>query len=358
MKREYNILYTSSFSSMQGGGQRSTYLLIKYLNRDRFCPFLVVPDEGELSKEVERLGVKTFTVGFERIKSFNIIGIIKDLLKIIKVIRDNRINIIHTESPRQTIYCGIAAKIFKIPLVMHLRVSDSSLFLDRILYFFSDYMIAVSLAVKERFEGIGNENKVGVVYNSVNLDEFTPTDRKDIINSDVLKIGYFGRIEERKGIDVLIKAVKHTNKEIKLIIQGEGDSNYTHKLKSLADGIKVEFRDYKKDIRPDMMNVDIVILPSIKGEGLPRIIIEAMAMGKLVIASDLKSNREALGGGYEFFFPVGDDKALASLIIKVSENRAIIYEKKAVLRARAENLFDVRKNTEMTEEIYNKILRI
>jgi len=356
-KGKINILYTSSFSSMQGGGQRSTYLLIKHLNKDNFCPFLVVPKKGELSKEVEKLGVETFIVGFKRIKPFNIIGIIKDMLKIIRIIKNNRIDIIHTESPRQTIYCGIAAKVLKVPLVMHLRVSDSSLFLDRILYFLSNYMIAVSFAVKERFKSIDSKNKIEVVYNSVELDEFTPADREPIINNDILKIGYFGRIEERKGLDVLIEASKHTEKKVKLIIQGEGKKEYLNKLKELSKGFDVEFKEYKKDIRFDMRDVDIVILPSGKEEGLSRLIIEAMSTGKLVIASDLKSNREALGEDYSFLFMPGDYKTLASIIDKIASNRNFLYELKNKLRKRAETLFDVRKNTKKIEKIYSFIAR-
>ena len=355
MQRRYNILYTSSFSSMQGGGQRSTYLLIKHLDKDKFYPFLVVPKRGELSKEVEKLGVETFIVGFKRIKSFNIIGIIKDMLKIMRIIKDNKIDIIHTESPRQTVYCGIAAKILKVPLVMHLRVSESSLFLDRILYFLSDYMIAVSLAVKERFKRIDNKNKIEVIYNGVDLDEFVPADSKNI-NSDILKIGYFGRIEERKGLDVLIEALKHTEKKVKLIIQGEGKKEYLNKLKELSKGLDIEFREYKKDIRSDMRNVDIVVLPSVRGEGLSRLIIEAMAMGKLVIASNLKSNKEALGKDYSFLFEVGDYKALASAIDRVAVNERLFCEVKDKLRKRAETLFDIKKNTERIERIYNFIL--
>jgi len=341
---------------MRGGGQRSTYLLIKHLNKVKFSPFLAVPEKGELSKEVEKLDVKTFAVGFRRIRSFNIIGIIKDLLKIIKIIKDNKIDIIHTESPRQTIYCGIAGELLKVPLVMHLRVSNSSLWLDRILYFLSDYMIAVSNTAKNRFKFIDKGNRIIVVYNAVELDRFSP--QEDFGNEEVLKIGYFGRIEERKGIDVLIRAVKRIDKDVKLIIQGEGNNSYPNKLKSLADGVDVEFRDYNKDVRSGIKNVDIVALLSVDEEGLSRIIIEAMAMGKLVIASDLNSNREVLGGGYEFFFPVGDDKALAFLIRKVLEDRDMIYKKRSMLRARAEELFDVKRNTKMIEEIYNKILEI
>jgi len=359
-KRKYgercNILYTSSFSSMQGGGQRSTYLLIKHLNKVKFSPFLAVPDEGELSKEVEKLNVKTFAVGFRRIKSLNIIGVIKDMLKIIRIIKDNRINIIHTESPRQTIYCGIAGKLLKVPLVMHLRVSDSSMWLDRVLYFFSDYMIAVSLAVKERFKRIDNKNKIDVVYNGVDLDEFIPADKEDI-NSDILKIGYFGRIEERKGLDVLIEALKHTDKKIRLVIRGDGDEKYLNKLKELSKGLDVEFKEYKKDIRSDMRNVDIVALPSVKEEGLSRIIIEAMAMGKVVVASNLKSNKEALGKDYSFLFTSGDYSDLSSVIDKIASNKDLLYKFKNKLSERAATFFDVKKNTQKIEGIYSFIAR-
>ncbi|MBU1853375.1 MAG: glycosyltransferase family 4 protein [Candidatus Omnitrophica bacterium] len=356
MGRKYNILYTSSFSSLKGGGQRSTYLLIKYLDKEKFTPFLALPEEGEFSREMQKLKVKTFIISFSRIKSLNVISIIRDFCRLWTVIKGMDIDIIHTESPRQTIYAGIIGKILKVPVIMHLRVSESSPWLDWMLYRTTDRMIAVSQCVSKRFNFIDAGDRVKVIYNGVELDTFTPSDRYG--EDEFLKVGYFGRIERRKGIEILIGAVRKVREKINLTIMGDGDRQYLEELKALCGGANVIFKDYKKDIIDEIRGGDVTVLPSLKGEGLSRIIIESMAMGKTVIISDLYSNREALGDDFEeFIFPPGDVSGLAAIIEKILDNRQILYENKSILRKRAEEFFDIRKNTLEIEKLYDSVLK-
>ena len=356
MCEKIRILFISSFSSLKGGGQRSLYLLIKYLDKNRFIPFLIVPQPGELSEEVSKLGVKVFFVNFWRIRTLNVFFIVLSFVKLIKIIRQEKIDLIHTDSPRQTLYGGIVGKLFSIPVIIHLRVADNLLWLDKILYVLTDSMIAVSEAVKRRFKSIDRRNKIYVVYNGVELDVFVPLERE---RDDILKIGYFGRIEERKGVEIIIDAVKEVNNErVELVIQGDGDRKYMQRLRDKASDINVVFRNYKKDIGDDIQGVDVVVLPSLYGEGMPRIIIETMALGKVVIASDIPSNREALGKDLEeFLFKPKDKIGLISLLRKILYNREILEEKKHLLRRRAEELFDIRINTKKIETIYTKIIK-
>jgi glycosyltransferase involved in cell wall biosynthesis len=144
---------------------------------------------------------------------------------------------------------------------------------------------------------------------------------------------------------------------VKAVIMGDGCKEYLTELKALAEGLNIEFRKYKKDALADIAAVDVVVLPSLEGEGLSRIVIEAMAMGKIVVASDLVSNREALGEeSKEFIFPRGDDAGLAAVLSNIAANRQIIRKNRDNIRRRAELLFDVRKNTLIIEDIYRSLL--
>lgn len=354
-ENKYNILYTSSFGSLRGGGQRSTRLLIKYLNKNNFTPILIVPEEGELSQAIRKLGVKVFIISFPRLRSLNIIAVIKAFFSLYFIIRKEKINLIHTESPRQTAYAGIIVKIVRIPVIMHLRVSESETWLDKILYRLVDSVITVSKTVTNRLSFVKQYKNVPMVYNSVELDTFIPI---PTINNGALKIGYFGRIHRGKGIDTLVKAVQQLGNNIALVIMGDGDNEYLKELQHISADANIYFKGYKKDIRNDIAGVDVVVLPSIRGEGLSRIIIEAMAMGKTVVASDQPSNIEALGEEQkEFIFPAGDDKKLAEIIEKIVNNRKILIDNSKICRKRAEQCFDVKKNTKEIEKIYFLLLR-
>ncbi len=356
MKRvKYNILFTSSLSSLRRGGQRSLYLLVKHLDKERFTPFLIVPRKDELSEEITKSGVKIFILPFPRIRSFNLFPAISRLINLWKIIKKERIDLIHTESPRETFYAALAGKLRRVPVILHLRVSDSFLWLDKILYNLADCMIAVSQSAANRFKLKDKKDKIRVVYNGVELDIFRPSGKYE--DNEFLRIGYFGRIDKRKGIEVLIRAVGRFGKKVELIIMGDGDRQYLEELKKLTVNTNVIFKDYKRNIPDDIAVVDVVVLPSFKGEGLSRIIIESMAMGKTVIASDLSANREAMGKDLkEFVFPAGDDSKLASIIEKIIKNRRILHDMGKKTRSRAECFFDIKKNTKEIERIYNAMM--
>ncbi|MFH1459648.1 MAG: glycosyltransferase [Candidatus Omnitrophota bacterium] len=357
--KKINILFMSSFGSLQGGGQRSLLLLLKYLDKSKFTSFVAVPDSGELSEAVSGLGVKVFVISLPRLRSLNIFRTIDSIYRLFLICREYKIDIIHTDAPRQTLYAALIKRFLKISLILHLRVTDTVGWIDKLIYPFTDKMIAVSVAVSYRFDFAHNfKDKVKVVYNAVDLEEYQmqdiPSPRPKLV------AGYFGRIARRKGIEVLIKAVKRIPDQVKLIITGSGDLQYLKELKLLCIGIKledIEFCEYHKNVIKEINNCDVIVLPSIKGEGLSRVIIEAMALGKVAIVSDLAENKEALGDELnEFIFPQGDDQALFLIIDKIIKNREILILKRNLLRKRAEEFFNAAKNTKQIENIYDELI--
>ena len=126
-------------------------------------------------------------------------------------------------------------------------------------------------------------------------------------------------------------------------------------LKKMGSDNRIIFKSYKKDIIDDISRVDAVVLPSSKGEGLPRIIIEAMALGKIVIVSDVPPHSEILGNELrEFIFTVGDEARLKEIIERLINSKETLSEKAKFIREKAVRLFDVRKNTKDTEAIYEE----
>ena len=354
MSRKYNILYTSSYSTMQGGGQRSMYLLIKHLDRSKYTPFLVMPEEGELTEEIRKLGVKIYAILLPRARSLNIIKIVAALLSLMICIRDSRIDLIHVDAPRETLFAGIAGKLLGVPVVCHLRVSDSEIWLDKILYRLADCFIAVSHAVARRFSSIDNKGKVNVVYNGVELN--TCSMRPVRSKSSCLRIGYFGRIDRGKGIDTLISSVKLLKENVEILIMGGGDEAYISELRNMTEGINSIFKEYKPNIMNEIMSVDVVVLPSY-AEGLSRVIIESMALGTVVVASDIPENREALGEQLsQFVFPVGSSDGLKKILKGIIENKSILDEKVDILRKCAGKYFDIRKNTRQVETLYDSLV--
>jgi L-malate glycosyltransferase len=156
----------------------------------------------------------------------------------------------------------------------------------------------------------------------------------------------------------LIEAVKRLEDDVSVLIMGNGDEQYLAELKILAkENNRIQFRAYKQNPRDEINVVDIVVLPSIEREGLSRIIIEAMALGKIVIASDSPENLEALGYDLkEFSFKNNDAQDLSRVVTKIKNNRALQQSIGLIARKRAENFFDAVKNTRLIEAVYYSIL--
>jgi len=138
------------------------------------------------------------------------------------------------------------------------------------------------------------------------------------------KILYIGRISKIKNIETLIRSMSHiTNQKISLEIFGPIEKNYQENLKRIIESSNSKYRitltDKIYDLKDEIEKLDsaqIFVLPS-KSEGMPQVLIEAMARGKIVIASDNKGAVELIEHEKNgFLFNIGDEKDLAKKINK------------------------------------------
>jgi glycosyltransferase involved in cell wall biosynthesis len=350
-----HVLFISSKSSLEGGGQRSTFLILKYLDKQKYLPILLVPEEGEFSQKVRNeLGLEVVTLSFPPLRVFTCWRNIKAVMRLKKIIQTHHIRLVHVESPRQAIVAGLAKLLCKFALITHLRVSNSSFLTDLVLSLCSNQIIAVSEEARGRLGWLVHFAKTAVVYNGVDPARFinnSPAPREPFV------FAYCGRIDPRKGIDILIQAFKQLSVPCTLWIVGSGDAGALNQLKALAAGTFIRFLPYQPDIAPSLAKVSAVVLPSLFGEGLSRIVLESMAASRLVVVSDLKSNREALGDlADKYSFPTGDIHDLSKKMKMVVEQFDTLQKDANLLQERAKRLFNAAKNVCEIEKIYEKTL--
>ncbi len=369
----HNILYTSLSGQMLGGGQRSLLLLLERLNRKKFKPFLVCPSKGGLVEKAEKQGVETRIIKMGRIKNPNVFSTAATVIKLKKFIKDKNIDLIHTDSPRQAFYAGRAARSTGMPLIWHVRVSTpEKKSFEKFLFNRAHKVIAVSKAANQRFQGFESaQEKVVVIYNGVDLTEFNPQPpdsqvREEFeIEKDWILIGTLGQLIPGKGQDIFLKAaaqvVKQTPK-VKFMIVGDGIKAYKQKLEDLSKDLglsqNVVFTGFREDI-PRIMNLlDITVLPSTTHlEGLSRVIIEAMASAKPVIATNSGGNPEAvLNGTTGILVPPEDSHSLAESILDLIRDEIKRNRMGEAGRKRAEKLFSIEKNISRIEKLYEELL--
>ncbi|MBT6048620.1 MAG: glycosyltransferase, partial [Candidatus Scalindua sp.] len=180
-------------------------------------------------------------------------------------------------------------------------------------------------------------------------------------SNSVPVIGAIGRLVWQKGFEYFIEAIPGLLKEFKearLLIVGEGELEEELKLKSKRLGLedKLTFTGFRSDIKEILTSIDIFILPSLL-EGLPMILLEAMAMEKPIVATDIDGIREVLADGEAgLLVPPRDTEALSEAIVDLLNHRDKAYQMGLAARKVVAARFGVDIMVQKVEDVYEKLL--
>ena len=384
-----NILYLDSGSGI-GGGQRSLLLLLNLLDKDRFTPFVGCLGDSPFAAEAEKTEARVVPLSLpaahnktDKIRRFTLGDLLEDLrqfkviLQLHRMVKRNAIDLIHANSLSVALLGGIVARINRIPILMHKRYATSYGVLDRICERLLHRVILVSEATRWNFAPTAKQT---LIYNGVDLDAFqaSPEEVQDLraellpdVSDASIVAGVVTRITPEKGIHFLVRAIAElkglsllTGTDIKLLIVGgpyfQKDIDYMNELKQEVADLGVEdsiiFTGFLSDTRVVTSLLDIVLVPSIIPEACPRTIIEAMAVGKPVIATPLGGSKELVTPDTGILVPPEDASAIADAIAILTTDRERLRAMGKASRNRAEQLFSSEKNTALTEAVYAELL--
>ena len=384
-----NILYLDSGSGI-GGGQRSLLLLLNLLDKDRFTPFVGCLGDSPFAAEAEKTEASVVPLSLpaahnktDKIRRFTLGDLLEDLrqfkviLQLHRMVKRNAIDLIHANSLSVALLGGIVARINRIPILMHKRYATSYGVLDRICERLLHRVILVSKATRWNFAPTAKQT---LIYNGVDLDAFqaSPEEVQDLraellpdASDASIVAGVVTRITPEKGIHFLVRAIAAlkglslmTGTDIKLLIVGgpyfQKDIDYMNELKQEVADLGVEdsiiFTGFLSDTRVVTSLLDIVLVPSIIPEACPRTIIEAMAVGKPVIATPLGGSKELVTPDTGILVPPEDASAIADAIAILTTDQERLRAMGKASRNRAEQLFSSEKNTALTEAVYAELL--
>ena len=170
-----------------------------------------------------------------------------------------------------------------------------------------------------------DERKVVVIPNAMHVKELQSevSSLKDVAHTDGgFDLLFVGRLEERKGAQYLIKALSILNEEsLRLTLKIVGDGIYKHKLESFVkqNGLssQVVFSGYisREELLENYLRARCVVIPSLE-EGTPGVAIEALALGKPIIATSIPGMEVVSSNKLGFVVPPGDCEALAAALSK------------------------------------------
>lgn len=365
--KKYKVLYISNFSDIVGGGEVSLLGLLSRLDAARFVPAVVCPAEGELAQEFRKLGIKVSIIPMPRLKWVNPVFFSRTLSGLVKLIRAREISLVHANGSRCAVYGGIACRLTKIPMIWHVRILESDGLLDRLLAGLASVIIVNSNAVKDRFKWLKDRNKLETVYNGIDLKKFrvlpgAARTRCELgIAPYVPLVGTVGRLDWYKAHQHFIQAAKLVKEAMpgaRFLIVGEGDrrAELEAKVKELGLGKDIVFAGHRRDIPAIMAALDVFVLSSVS-EGFGRVVAEAMACGKPVVATRVGGLLEVVEDGVTGkLVPPANPLALARAVIALLSDKNKAADMGAAGRRRAEALFGLEKNAEITEALYGRIL--
>lgn len=364
------ILYTSHTPNMNMGGQISLYNLVKRLDRKKYHPTLICPSPGPLSRAFTEIKCNVVYQSFPRFKLSNSASICKSFMKIFLFLKTQKFHIIHSDHPTDTFYLASCAKLLQIPLIWHGRVTFKSR-LDFFNLKLATKVIGVSKAVSFRFQTRkGIPDKYVTIYNGVDHNEFRPRKTLGVCKEFGFESGEniittIGQIKPDKGIyDFLssAKLISEKTAKCRFLIVGEGDASvFAHLMGKISEyGLQksVQCLGFRKDIPKILNQTDVFVLASFPYvEGLPRVVIEAMACARPVVGTDVHGINEVVEDGVTgFLVPSKNPQKLAQAIFSLLNDtrKAKIFGDAA--RASVINSFSIESNVSKIQNVYEQII--
>lgn len=232
---------------------------------------------------------------------------LKLLKEYFRLLKEEKPDKVITYSIKPNIYCGLAARIKKIPSYINVQGLGTAFQSKKLATIVTMmYKFGTGKAEKIFFENNSNANEF-IARNIVNKDKIT------VLNGAGVNLDYYeykpypddmptkflfvGRIMKEKGVDELFSAFKKLKNEFEekvcLDIVGFFEDEYKSVIEDLEKMEIIRFHGFQTDARPFYENSNCVVLPSYH-EGLSNVLLESSAIGRPVITSDIPGCREAV----------------------------------------------------------------
>jgi glycosyltransferase involved in cell wall biosynthesis len=376
------------------GSTLSLTTLVKRLDRRRFAPHIVVArpeQEAYLRSRIDpaipitrigrRAGVKA--AGWaKRGRLLPRVAALLDLLLVTlpyalalrRFLRRHRIELVHHNNGFDIAAVPLC-RMMGLPLVAYQRGNEWHSWLVRRLAPLATCYVANSGATREDLVALGVPPElIAVVYPPIDLQDFevaaptTPPSRAAHgVPADAPCFGILGKLQGWKGQTVFLRAARRVldaHPDARAWIVGDapaGEEAFAAELRALAASLgiadRVVFTGFVTDVPGVLRCLDVVVHASVGREPFGRVIVEAMMMGRPVVAADSGGPREIIEDGRTgLLVPRGDDAALAAAINRLLGDRALAAAMGEAGRREATRRFSAAEHALTMQAVYDRVL--
>lgn len=366
-------------SPFLGGGQINLLSLVSSLDKSKFEVLVCSGEGGALVEALKNKGITHIPISITKKFSRNTVAEIVDILS------KHRIEVLHTHGGVAGFYGRWAARKCGIPVLVHtlhgihylhyrnVVLKFIYVYLEKWFSRFTDTVIYVCDSDKHlgKKYGLVPESKSIVIRNGVDFLTFAKSSEKLTEKFDWAEelgidfsqpiVGSIARLHRQKGIPYLLESAKQLSQEIPgiqfLIVGGGPWKDRLTRLKSrLGLESTVHFLGERKDV-PQLLSLFNVVVLSSLWEGLPYSLLEAGALGKPVVATDVNGVKEIITDGKTgILVPAKSPEKLAEALRKVIEGKELAHRLGAALKEDIQERFSLARMVSDVQNLYLSLL--
>lgn len=292
-----------------GGAERVSQMLMSNIDKSAFTPVLVCPELGSLSDWAIDQGIAFTQLPMKQPGISNAVSSLKQVMHWVKWLKAERINIIHTADPYCTRAVAIAARFAGVKVLSHFHFPFEYSHLSWLFKGIPKPSVCVFCSDDLQHElggylrNVSPTSRLKSIHNGVDVSRFQPTQAS---HSENLHIGIVANLQKRKGHDEFIQmaailAKRYDNLHFDIIGGDILEEPREAKLKALAVdlglGKNLTFHGQVADVQSRLAKLNIVVCASHQ-EAFPIAILEAMAMQKPIVSTNVNGIPEAIIDGH------------------------------------------------------------
>ena len=380
-----------------GGGELAMLQIVTNLDKNRYQPVVVLFSEGKLALKLREAGIETHVMPLNSevaetrkdslgpltlLKTKNIRDTVTFAFRLAQFIRAEKFDLVYTNSLKSDIIGGLAARLAGRPVIWHIRDRIEEDYLPApvvrafraLCRLVPDYVLANSNATLQTLK-LPRQERTATVYSGVDTAQCVVP---DAIRSDVPapsaswaapsapRIGLVGRISRWKGQHIFLQAAAQVRKrypDAQFQIVGSAlfnEENYEKEVKEMARsldlGDSVEFTGFRSDIPEVMAGLDILVHASITGEPFGQVVVQGMAAGKPVVATNGGGIPEIVADGLTgLLVPMADADAMAAAICHLISKPALAQQMGLMGRQRVLEQFTIDHTIFKVEQVFDSL---